>query len=104
MNAKVIVMIKQLINRFQKKGESQCLPGVGLLNLGQAPCGARFRICQLCGNASHCQKLRELGFCEDTEVEVLNRSGAILCQIFGSRVGLSSSLARNVIVSPANRS
>lgn len=73
------------------------------LHLGNAPCGAKLRICSLCGTNSSCKTLREMGFCENTEVEVLNRGGAIVCRIFGSRIGLSTSLAKSVIVAQTSK-
>ena len=93
-------MFRQISGLFSKQAGGKPLGRVGdVLNLHQAPCGGRFKICQLCGNANNCQKLREMGFTEDTEIQVLSRNGAVVCQVFGSRVGLSSSLARNVMVS-----
>ncbi len=93
--------MKKLVEKLLGSGSSPAGGVGGLLNLYQAPCGSRLKICQLCGNARSCQKLREMGFCENAELRVVNRGGAVVCQILGCRIGLSQSLARSILVAPA---
>lgn len=67
--------------------------------LSQINRGERVRIAQLCGQADTCRRLREMGFCEEAEIHVVNAGAAILCQICGARVGLSRQLAATIMVS-----
>lgn len=93
--------MKRVIQRlFNQARNNESADQSGPVDLYRAPCGARLRICELCGNAQNCQKLREMGFCENAELQVVNRGGAIVCQIFGCRIGISQSLARSIKVLP----
>lgn len=93
------VMTAHWFSRIWNRKSRATAPASGLIHLNQAPCGSRVRICELCGTAQSCQKLREMGLCENAEVQVVNRGGAIVCQVFGCRIGLSHSLANSVLVS-----
>jgi ferrous iron transport protein A len=67
--------------------------------LGDARPGSTVRVVRLEGQEPVCARLREMGFCEQAEVRVLNNSASIICQVCGSRVGLSRALASSIVVS-----
>ncbi len=70
-------------------------------SLRQTRKGERVRVERIEGESTVCHRLREMGFCETAEVQVLNNSGALLCQVCGARVCLSSKLAESIFVAPA---
>ncbi len=51
------------------------------------------------GQDSDCQRLREMGFSEDVEIEKLNDNHAILCKVCQTKVILSRQLAKNILIS-----
>jgi Fe2+ transport system protein FeoA len=42
-----------------------------------------------------------MGFCELSEVKILNNSGAMLCQVCGTKVCLSRQVADSILVEPS---
>ncbi|MBT5925802.1 MAG: ferrous iron transport protein A [Verrucomicrobia bacterium] len=62
--------------------------------------GQKVRVQKLEGHESVCNRLREMGFCEDSEVRILNNSGAMLCQVCGAKVCLSRQVADSILVEP----
>jgi len=72
----------------------------GIVPLPDIPKGTIARVHRIDGEHVACQRLREMGFCEEAEVKVLTNEGPIICQICGSRVGLSRQVASAVHVSP----
>ena len=71
------------------------------LPLPQMSKGQRVRVQKLEGHESVCNRLREMGFCEESEVRILNNSGAMLCQVCGSKVCLSRQVADSILVEPS---
>lgn len=69
--------------------------------LGETRPGATVRVVRLEGQEPVCARLREMGFCEEAVVRVLNNSASVVCQVCGSRVGLSRGLASSIVVSAA---
>jgi ferrous iron transport protein A len=55
-------------------------------------------VSRLSGEASFCERLREMGFCESAKVVKLTENGALICRVCESRVVLSEGLARSIIV------
>jgi hypothetical protein len=41
-----------------------------------------------------------MGFCEEAKVIVMRNNGAMICEVCGSRVGLSVALAESIFVEP----
>lgn len=70
------------------------------LPLPQISKGQKVRVQKLEGHESVCNRLREMGFCEESEVRILNNSGAMLCQVCGSKVCLSRKIADSILVEP----
>lgn len=69
--------------------------------LRDARAGDTVRVLRLEGQEAICSKLREMGFCEQAEVRIINNSGTMVCSVCGSRVGLSRQLAGSIRVSAA---
>lgn len=68
------------------------------LSLGNAPKGRPLKVFRLDGQPALCNRLREMGFCEDAEVRVISNTGVYICQVCGSKVGLSRQLAESIQV------
>ena len=66
------------------------------LTLSKAGAGCQLRIRQLDGGA--CQRLREIGFCEDMEICKLSDGRNMICSVCGTRLALSKKLGDQVIV------
>lgn len=60
--------------------------------------GQRVVVRHLRGEAGDCRRLREMGFCEEAEVELVCGGPAVLAQVRGSRVCLSGRMAEAVLV------
>ena len=68
--------------------------------LCEVRCGQLVRVRHLASEATLCLRLREMGFCEDAEIVKLSQGGATLCQVCGTHVALSRTLARQILVEP----
>ena len=66
--------------------------------LCQLPARATGRICELKGDPAFCQRIREMGFGESVYVTKVAGNGTILCQLNGTRIGLSHDAARQILV------
>jgi len=64
--------------------------------LSQASAGCQLRIRQLDGKA--CQRLREIGFCEEMEISKLSDGRNMICSVCGTRMALSRKLGDQVLV------
>ena len=62
------------------------------------PKGLIGRVLRLEGDEDFKNRLREMGLCESAEVSVLQVNGSVLCQVQGSRFGLSRSAAEAVLI------
>jgi ferrous iron transport protein A len=69
-----------------------------LLPLCQLPAGAVGRVRELSGDASFCQRVREMGFGESAFVTKISGRGPFVCQINDTRIALSHGAARNILV------
>lgn len=66
--------------------------------LCQLPVGATGRVCAITGDSDFCQRIREMGFSEASLVTKISGSATSLCQINGTRIGLSHAAAMNILV------
>ncbi len=66
------------------------------MTLSMAGAGCRLRIRELAGSA--CQKLREIGFCENIEISKLSNGRNMICSVCGTRLALSKKLGDQVLV------
>lgn len=60
--------------------------------------GVSVRIKQLNGSAEVTNRLREMGFCEEQRVRLLMKHTNIICQVCNARLGISSQLAKTIMV------
>lgn len=68
------------------------------MTLNQVGVGCDVRIRMLSGPG--CDRLRDLGFCEQIQVRKLANGRNLLCSICGTRLAISRELADQVIVAP----
>lgn len=69
------------------------------MTLNQARVGCDLRIQVLTGPG--CERLRDLGFCEQMPVRKLAGGRNLLCSVCGTRMAISSELAEQVFVKVA---
>jgi len=62
--------------------------------------GTCVRIQRLLGEPAQCQRLREMGFCEEQQIRLLLRNRSVVCQVCNVRFGLSAGLAASIWVEP----
>lgn len=58
------------------------------------------RIKQLNGSSEVTARLREMGFCEEQRIRLLMKHTNIICQVCNARLGISSQLAKSIMVEP----
>jgi Fe2+ transport system protein FeoA len=66
------------------------------LNQVQVDCDVQIRVLSGPG----CERLRDLGFCEQLQVRKLAGGRNLICSICGTRMAISRELAEQVLVSP----
>ena len=66
----------------------------------QLKAGAACRIKQICAAADICQRLREIGFCEEQIVKRLPNQTSVICQVCNARLAVSVVLAELILVEP----
>ena len=62
--------------------------------------GSDVRVLKLEAEESLCLRLREMGFSENSVVRCLQSGAACICQIQHARIGLSGTLAGQILVEP----
>ena len=77
---------------------NSCAPCAGDKTLSDVDTGKSVRVKCLQGDASVCNRLREMGFGESAVVEKVSDSGALICKVCGTKVIISKGLAKNIIV------
>jgi ferrous iron transport protein A len=71
-----------------------------LFVLAEIPAGEEVFIAELNSQPEMCNRLREMGFCEDARIKCVDNNGAMLiCQVCNSRIGINQTLARQISVS-----
>ncbi len=71
-----------------------------LYPLCQMPIGVTGRVCQLTGDESFCQRVREMGFGEAALVTKISGSTTSLCLVKGTRIALNHCAAMSILVEP----
>lgn len=56
------------------------------------------RIQALTGDASFCQRIRELGFGESNVITKIGGTGPFICQVNGTRIALGHGAAAQIVV------
>jgi ferrous iron transport protein A len=92
-------MLKTLLRKtFMKKHKAhECVCGDSK-TLCQVLNGQQVRIEHLKGEEGLCQRLREMGFCEESVVKKIADSGTLICKVCDAKVVLSKNLAEKIIV------
>ena len=80
---------------FAKQDASSFTCPLSRLGAGQV-----CRVRRLCGSDEICQRLREIGFCEDQVIRRLANQTTIICQVCNARLALSTMLAELIWVEP----
>jgi len=68
------------------------------MTLNQAGVGCDMRIKLLSGPG--CDRLRDMGFCEQLQVRKLSNGRNLICSVCGTRLAISRELAEQVLVAP----
>jgi ferrous iron transport protein A len=68
------------------------------MTLNQAKVGCEMQIRVLSGPG--CERLRDLGFCEQLQVRKIAGGRNLICSICGTRMAISRELAEQVLVAP----
>lgn len=68
------------------------------MTLNQVKVGCDVQIRVLSGPG--CDRLRDLGFCEELQLRKLTNGRNMICSICGTRMAISQELAEQVLVSP----
>lgn len=68
--------------------------------LNQVKAGTAVKIKQLDAPPEVAHRLREMGFCEEQKLRLLTQNTTIICQVCNARFGLSTDLARQILVEP----
>lgn len=68
------------------------------VSLDEAGLNCDVRIRSLTGPA--CDRLRDLGFCEQMQLRKISNGRNLLCTVCGAKMAISRELAKQVIVSP----
>ena len=68
--------------------------------LNSVRAGSSVRIKQLRAEANICHRLREIGFCEEATVRLINSRTTVVCQVCNSRLAISTELAEQILVVP----
>lgn len=69
-----------------------------ITSLHAARCGRDVRVIRLEAAEGVCQRLCEMGFCENACIKKLAHGGALLCCVCGVRVAISAKLAELIVV------
>jgi ferrous iron transport protein A len=68
------------------------------IRLTDLPVGTAGRVCDLEGEANVCARLREIGICESAVIEKISGQHTLLCELCGTRIALSGSAAKHIMV------
>ena len=71
--------------------------------LSQGHAGSVVRIRQLTADESLSQRLREMGFCEDRIVRLVNTQPSVICLVCKARLAISVNLAEQILVEPISQ-
>jgi len=69
------------------------------LALSDVPVGKHARIRHLRSSPEVCNRLREMGFCENALVRCVAKANNIICEVCNSRIGLNQETAGMIMVS-----
>jgi ferrous iron transport protein A len=96
----MIMSLSQFSTRVMAPSADHSLPP--RVRLTDLPVGTAGRICDLEGESNACARLREMGICESAVIEKISGRHTLLCQVCGTRIALSGSAARYILVEKLN--
>ena len=70
--------------------------------LNACPAGTRVTVVDIECSGDEACRLRALGFCEGTSVNVIDARDAMLLEVRGTRIALGSALTAGITVQPVN--
>lgn len=73
-------------------------PAESPVTLNQVGVNCDVRISSLSGPA--CERLRDLGFCEQMQLRKISNGRNLVCTVCGAKMAISRELAEQVLVSP----
>ena|SRR6266581_8575116 len=71
-----------------------------LCPLNQVKAGIAVRVKQLCASPGLTDRLREIGFCEESVVKLVTSQSNIICLVCNTRLALSQQVAQAILVEP----
>ena len=77
-------------------------PDPAVCPLSKIRAGMAVRIRELSAPPEICNRLRELGFCEDQQIRLLSQQTNVICQVCNVRLGISAQLADTILVEPVS--
>ena len=78
--------------------EGHCEPA--LCPLSRVVAGTAVRIKRLQASPEVTNRLREMGFCEEQQIQLLSQRPNLICLVCNARLGISQTLAENIFVEP----
>jgi ferrous iron transport protein A len=72
-------------------------------SLHAASCGDEVRVVRLAADHGVCQRLLEMGFCENACIKKLTHGAAMICSVCDVRVAISAKLAELIFVQKIGR-
>lgn len=87
-----------MLNLIKKQKGTQPAPVTDSKSLCDVCAGEQVLIECLRGDHGECQRLREMGFCENAQIQMIAHNSAFICKVCDSKIIISEGLARNVIV------
>jgi Fe2+ transport system protein FeoA len=71
-----------------------------LCPLNRVKTGIAVRVKRLLASPEVAQRLREIGFCEESVIELLTSHTNVICLVCNARLALSTALAESILVEP----
>ena len=94
-----LLTLKLVLNYFNSVTMPVNTP-IKLCPLCQLPAGTSGSVCELKGDGSFKQHVRELGFGESSQVTKVSGRSTIICKVNGARIALSHGAASQILVNP----
>jgi len=88
------------VNDALPHGAAKACQQLDLCPLNRVRAGTAVRIKRLSASPEVTHRLRELGFCEERQIQLVSRHANIICQVCNARLGISRQLAEAILVEP----
>lgn len=74
---------------------------MNMKTLAQTPAGTTVTISHLDSHPDTCNRLREVGFCENATIRLVSTgSSQLICEVCNTRIGLNHTTANAIVVLP----